>query len=94
MRLIDDLRKDGIDLMYVVLLPVKLLLVLLQIIALRDDLLAPVHLRECADEVLNIEVAAPKLLDLVSKHIHEVECRVQPELLPFRQKCVSEEVVH
>ena len=91
MRLIDDLRKDGIDLMYVVLLPVQLLLVLLQI---RDDLLAPVHLRECADEVLNIEVAAPELLDLVSKHFHEVECRVQPELLPFRQKCVSEEVVH
>ena len=49
----------------------KLSQVLLQI---SDHLLAPIDLSEGAHKVLDIEVAAPELLDLIAKHIHEVEC--------------------
>jgi hypothetical protein len=67
-----NLCNDGIGLLYVILLPVKLPQVLLQI---RYHLLAPIDLSECTHQVLDVEVAPPELLDLVAKHIHEVECR-------------------
>ena len=67
-----DFCENGIGLLYVIVLPVELSQVLLQI---SDHLLAPIDLSECAHQVLDIEVVPPELLDLVAKHIHEVECR-------------------
>ena len=65
-----DLRKDGIGLVYVFIIPAKLSYVFIQV---SDHLLAPIDLSECAQQELDVEVAPSELLDLVAKSIHDVK---------------------